>query len=375
MRITNAQVFDLEKGFVNRDIYMEGNQFTEEDASGKVVDAGGCYAIPGLIDLHLHGCMGQDFTTADQQGLEVISKYQAENGVTSLCPTTLTLPEEKLAEACRRVAAFTPDGGADFAGIHLEGPFVSIKKIGAQNPDYLQNPNTALYYHMQEASGGLVKILALAPELEGAMEAIQQISGEVTCSIAHSTASYEVAKQAFAKGARQVTHLYNAMPPFSHREPGIIGAAMETPECMVELICDGVHIHPTVVEATFRMFGHERIIFISDSMMATGLKDGRYDLGGLPVIVEGNISKLADSGSIAGSVTNLMGCLRTAVQKMGIPLHHGVQAATVNPAKAIGVFKERGSIEVGKLADLVLLEQDLTIRKVYVKGQEIGRYT
>jgi N-acetylglucosamine-6-phosphate deacetylase len=175
--------------------------------------------------------------------------------------------------------------------------------------------------------------------------------------------------KAFAAGARQVTHLYNGMPPLSHREPGVIGAALDSPDCRVELICDNVHIHPSVVRATLRMFGDDRVIMVSDSMMATGMNDGMYELGGLKVIVSGNVARLAEGDSIAGSVTNLMACVRTAVKLMGIPLVSAVKCASVNPAKAIGVFDLLGSIAPGKYADLVLLDKDLNICKVILRGK------
>jgi N-acetylglucosamine-6-phosphate deacetylase len=216
-----------------------------------------------------------------------------------------------------------------------------------------------------------VKILAIAPEVEGAIGVISEIGGGVVCSIAHTEADYETAKLAFAKGARQVTHLYNAMPCFHHRAPGVIGAAADSPECSVELICDGIHVHPSVARATFKLFGDDRVLMISDSMMATGLGDGEYKLGGLPVTVRGDRATLAHGGAIAGSVANLMDCLRVAVHVMGIPLHTAVKCASVNPAKAIGVFNERGSLDAGKFADVVLLDGGLNIKQVILRGNAL----
>lgn len=367
MIVRGARVFDETEGFVERDVCIEGARFVDS-AAGEVLDAGGCYAIPGLIDVHLHGCMGREFGASDAAGIDEMAEYQASWGVTAICPTTLTESEEELTRACGEISRSGSEKGAAIVGVNLEGPFVSPHKLGAQNPDYVHSPDAALFRRLQRASGGIVKLLAIAPELPGAMEVIEAVSGEVVCSIAHTTADYATATEAFGKGARHVTHLYNAMPPFSHREPGVVGAAFDREDCRVELICDDVHVHPCVVRATFRMFGQKRIVMISDSMMATGLKDGDYKLGGLPVRVRGNKATLIEGGNIAGSVTNLMKCLQTAVNVMGIPLHKAVKCASVNPAKAIGVFGERGSLEVGKSADLVLLDGQLDIAKIILRG-------
>ena len=221
---------------------------------------------------------------------------------------------------------------------------------------------------MQEAAGGLVKLIDLAPEIEGAMEFIDQVKDEVHVSIAHTTADYDTATEAIHRGVDHITHLYNAMPPFGHRTPGVIGAARDS-ECFVELICDGVHIHPSCVRATFEMFTDKRIVLISDSMMATGMDDGQYELGGQPVTVVGNLATLTEGGAIAGSATNLMDCMRTAVKKMNIPLESAVRCATLNPAKSIGIDDKYGSLEEGKYANAVVLDKDLNIVSIIQKGQ------
>jgi N-acetylglucosamine-6-phosphate deacetylase len=278
------------------------------------------------------------------------------------------LPEEALARACGEISRCSGHGGASIAGINLEGPFVSPHKLGAQNPDYVRRPDAALFRRLQDAARGMVRMLAIAPETDGAMDVIKDVAGEAVCSIAHTTADYDTAIRAFAAGAKHVTHLYNAMPPFHHRDPGVIGAAFDTPGCRVELICDGVHVHPGVVRATFKMFGVDRVVMVSDSMMATGLGDGEYELGGLPVKVSGNKATLVHGGAIAGSVTDLMKCLVTAVKVMGIPLHTAVKCASANPAAAIGLAGERGSLTPGHAADIVLLDESLEISRVILRG-------
>ncbi|MDR2182763.1 MAG: N-acetylglucosamine-6-phosphate deacetylase [Clostridiales bacterium] len=372
--IKNAKVFRADGAFQQGDVAIDGEYFSDASAGGTEIDAGGRYAIPGLIDVHLHGCVGRDFTEADVDGIAKMARYQAENGITAICPTTFTLPEAQLDQACRNIAAAcdTPEAAA-IAGIHLEGPFFSPHKAGAQNPAYMQPPNIQMVERLQAAAGGLVKILSIAPEMPGAMELIDVFADEIVCSLAHTTANYEIATEALARGARHITHLYNAMPPLGHREPGVIGAALDSPHCNVELICDNVHIHPAVVRATLRMFGDDRVIMISDSMAAAGLGEGTYEIGGLAVDVRGNTARLANNGPIAGSVSNLMQCVRTAVTQMNIPLAQAVKCASVNPAKAIGIFNERGSIAPGKYADLVLLNADLSIHAVYLRGKILNK--
>lgn len=371
MRIYNAKVFDPDGGFAGGEVIISGDRFAQADEGGGRMDAGGCYAIPGLVDIHLHGCAGHDFSDADAAGIDAMAAYQAANGVTAILPTTMTLPEDALAAACVRIAQAGSQAGAQIAGIHLEGPFVSPNRLGAQNPDHVRRPDAALVRRLQDAAGGLVRLLALAPEMEGALGVIAALRGEITCSIAHTEADYEAARAALEAGANHVTHLYNAMPPLLHREPGVIGAAAERADCYAEIICDGVHIHPGAVRAALKLFGEEHLVFVSDSMMATGMGDGDFELGGLPVRVSGREARLAQGGALAGSVTNLMGCLRTAVREVGLSLHTAVKCASTNPAKSVGLFAERGSIAPGKYADLVLLDEALEIRQVFLRGKPL----
>ncbi|MDR2655070.1 MAG: N-acetylglucosamine-6-phosphate deacetylase [Oscillospiraceae bacterium] len=371
MIIKGAHVFRESGSFEDGDVFINGDVFAES-AGGDVIDAEGCYAVPGLLDLHFHGCVGHDFSESTVDEMRLMAEYQAKNGVTSICPATMTLPEEVLAKACGNMAALDGENAAELVGINLEGPFISEKKIGAQNPKYIQKPNAGLVRRLQEKARGLVKLLDLAPEIEGAIETIEELKGEIVCSIAHTEADYDTASLAFARGAAQVTHLFNAMPSFSHRAPGVIGAAFDAPHCRVEMICDGIHLHPGAVRAAFRLFGDERVILISDSMMAAGLDDGEYSLGGLPVIVTGKTARLKEGGAIAGSVTNLMKCVRTAVTEMGIPLYTAVKCASVNPAKAIGVYDRKGSVAPGKSADLVILNPDLSVKNVILRGKVLA---
>lgn len=383
MIIKNALVFSLNQGFVKKDIRIRDGKFAEiadeiaqlQEVQEEVIDANGNYLIPGLVDVHFHGCAGFDFSDGTKEALEAIAAYELANGITSICPATMTLASETLQEICRVSSEFAEEqkkhmtDGARLCGIHLEGPFISMEKKGAQNPAYIQKPSVETFYKLQDAAQGLVKLITIAPEVEGAEEFTRKLAGEVHISVGHTTSDYDTASRAFSLGADHVTHTYNAMPGFTHRAPGVIGAAFDAKHVMPELICDGIHIDPSVVRATFQLFGAERMVLISDSMMATGMEDGDYSLGGLPVKVKGNLATLED-GTIAGSATNLMDCMRTAV-KMGIPLEVAVRAATYNPAKSIGVDDVCGSIEVGKYGDCVILSKEELSTKAVVLGGRV----
>lgn len=369
MIIKNARVFQPNGTFLPQDIQIEGDKFSL-NGSGEVVDAAGCYAIPGLVDIHFHGCVGYDFCDGTPEALSAIAGYEAKQGVAAICPATMTYPESKLTEVAKNAAAFQcSDTEAELVGINMEGPFISEAKKGAQNAAFLHRPDAEMFRRIQKAANGLLKLVDLAPEVDGAMECIHALHNDVRISIAHTGADYDTAMAAFAAGAKHVTHLYNAMPAYSHRAPGVIGAAADAAET-VELICDGVHIHPAVVRSTLRMFGSDRVCFISDSMMATGLSDGEYSLGGQAVTVRGNLATLAN-GTIAGSATCLLDCVRTAVKQMGIPLGDAVKCASVNPAKAIGVYDRYGSITAGKLASFLLLDSDLNVKQIYLRGKAL----
>ncbi len=373
MRITGAQVFDLHEGFVQRDVCFDGRLLSNTSADGKVYDASGCYVIPGLTDVHFHGCKGEDFSDGSPEGLETMAQYELSRGVTQICPAGMTLLEDQLVKICRMAARHRAENrpGAELCGVNLEGPFLSYAKKGAQNGDWLRDPDVGLLKRLMAESKGLVKLVSVAPELPGAMEFIEAAEECVTVSLAHTTADYDTAMEAFRLGARQATHLFNAMPAFTHRAPGVVGAALDTPGCMVELICDGVHIHPAVVRAVFKMFGAKRVILISDTMRAAGMPDGQYTLGGQDVTVKGKHATLAD-GTLAGSVTDLMGCLKTAVS-FGIPLADAVRAAAVNSAKSIGIYSRYGSLEPGKRANVVVLDENLELKDVFFRGELVAR--
>lgn len=376
MRITGGQVFDLEQGFVSRDVCFDGEKLEQSSADGKTYDASDCYVIPGLTDLHFHGCVGEDFSDATPDGLQKMADYELSRGVTQICPAGMTLGEDQLTRICQNAAAHRAKnpGGAELVGLHLEGPFLCKAKKGAQNEAFLHDPDPAMLHRLQQAAQGMVKLVTLAAEQPGALEFIRSAQEDgITVSLGHTTADYDTACAAYEAGARQATHLFNAMPPFTHRAPGVVGAAFDHPQVKVELISDGVHIHPSVVRAVFQLFGAGRVILISDSLRATGMPDGRYPFGGQEIEVHGNRATMADDpNTLAGSVSDLMACMRSAVS-FGIPLHDAVRAAAVNPAQVLGVFDRLGSLDVGKTANLAILDRDLNLKDVFFRGQMVDR--
>lgn len=335
------------------------------------------YILPGLVDTHFHGCAGYDFCDGTAQAMNAIAFYEVTHGVTTICPATMTLSEETLIEICAACAEAVENEnvcgdiplGEILRGIYLEGPFISVEKKGAQNPAYIHKPDLDMLRRLQKAARGMIRMAVAAPEVPGAMEMFKEGRGEFRFSIAHTCADYETAKEAIETGAAHVTHLYNAMPPFTHRQPGVIGAAAENEKTEVELICDGVHIHPCVVRSTFKLFGEERVVLISDSMMATGMEDGEYALGGQPVTVRGNRALLSD-GTIAGSATNLYDCMRTAIG-MGVSKEAAVRAATVNPARALGLDSECGVLLPGRRADILIADREFSLREVIKSGRTV----
>ena len=372
MQIINGLVFDIKEGFVSRDVYTDGDYISDKSGDGVAVDASDCYVIPGLVDLHFHGCVGEDFSDATAEGLQRIADYELSQGVTYICPAGMTLPEEKLSEICRVTAAHRKNnkGGAEVVGAHLEGPFLSMAKKGAQNGAFIHEPDAEMLRRLQDIAEGSIKLVTVAPEEPNGMDFIKAaVDMGITVSLGHTAADYDTALAAYRAGASHATHLYNGMPPIHHREPGVIGAAFDG-GARAELICDGIHIHGSVVRLTFAMFGAERMVLISDSLRATGMPDGRYPFGGQEIEVHGNHATIAGHPeTLAGSVTSLMGCVRKAVE-FGIPLKDAVRAASLNPAKAIGIADRAGSLDIGKEASIVLMnKKDLSIRTIIFKGQ------
>lgn len=365
IKIINGNIFRPDCKFHKGEIEIsDGLIVNETSKDAEIIDAENLYVIPGLTDIHFHGANGHDFCEGTEAALKKISDYESSVGVMTICPATMTLPEKKLLEIMKAAKKFHENNKNNFAGIYLEGPFISPLKIGAQNPKYISKPDIKMLKNLQDKSGGLIKFCAIAPEVEDAEKFIEEAKNFLTISLAHTNCGYDTAGNAFKTGAKQVTHLFNAMNGINHREPGLIISALENKNVKVELICDGVHIHPAIVRNTIKIFGEERVIFISDSMEATGKPDGEYELGGQKVIKCGNKAMLEDGKTIAGSVTNLFDCMKNAVKNMNVPLETAVKCSAVNPVKALGLEKFSESIETGKYAKLILLDKDLNILRL-----------
>ncbi len=370
MIIGNAKLF-LNGKFQDASISFENGVITgigPADAPADL-DAQGKYLVPGFIDVHTHGAMGEDFSDGKPEGLPTMARHYAAHGVTSFLATTMTLKEDVLTPAMHAIRDFKrPADGAKCAGIHMEGPFVCRAKCGAQDPANLYLPDVDLFNRLNEASGNQVRLITMACEEEGAMEFIRQVSKVCTVSLGHTVANYATACEAFHNGASHVTHLFNAMPSFLHREPGVIGAAFDS-GATVELICDGLHIHPSVIRAVHQLFG-EKLVIISDSLRCAGMPDGDYELGGQPIEMKNGRATLKGSETLAGSSSNLLQELQNVVS-FGLPLEAAITALTIAPAKAVRLDRAIGSLDVGKRADLVLLNADLTLDSVYVDGEKI----
>ena len=365
MIIKGGKVFQEDGSFLEQTLYINDHRLVDKaeyQDDEKVIDAEGLLVLPGLVDIHSHGAAGEDFSDGNPEGLKKILQYEKRCGITSYCPTSMTFPKERLRQIFASIKGAQTEEGAKVVGINMEGPFLDPAKKGAHVEEWIAAPDAAFVRELNQEVDGLVRLVTLAPNMEGAEEFIKEMHEEVCISLGHTAADYDCASRAMKLGAHHVTHLYNAMQPFGHRAPGLIGAAMDDPECMVELICDGYHIHPSAIRAAFRLFGPERVILISDSMRATGMENGTYELGGQEVTVKDRKAVLKD-GTLAGSATNLYGCMCKAIE-FGIPLEQAIMAATANPARSIGIFDRVGSIRIGKQADLLLVSENLELKRV-----------
>ena len=336
----------------------------EEDLA---VDCGGEYTVvPGFVDVHIHGCAGADTCDGTRESLETMARFLLSHGVTSFCPTTMTTGRDVMEQAllaAKDVMEHPVEEGARVVGVNMEGPFISKERKGAQKEEDILAPDLELFRHFWEISGGLIRLVDIAPEQPGGLEFAREASKLCTVSIAHTTADYCQAKAAFDSGITHATHLFNAMSGLNHRAPGVVGAVLEDQRVRGELICDGFHIHPSVLRTAFQVLG-DRALVISDSMRANGMPEGEpFDLGGQMVTVREGKATLED-GTLAGSVSNLHQEVKNLVS-FGIPFPQAVKAATLIPARAIGLDQEIGSIAPGKKADLVVLDQQLEIAAVY----------
>lgn len=372
MRYENGWIF-ADGRFVRGGFSVENGRFAHvlEDVPGPEEDLDGALVIPGLVDIHVHGCAGADFSDGDYAGLVRMARYLARRGVTSFAPASMTLPYDALDKAFHAAARLRREGLADGArlmGIQMEGPFLSREKRGSQNPAYLRLPDWDRFLRLYDAAEGLLRIVDVAPELPGAVEFTRRASEKCRVSVAHTAAGYDQAAAVFDAGATHLTHLFNAMSGIHHRHPGPIGAASERENVTAELICDGIHVHPSAVRMAFRLFPG-RICLISDALRCCGMADGSYSLGGQEILLSGGVARLT-GGAIAGSAADLYQCMRRAVS-FGIPREQAVWAATALPARVIGRESETGAIADGRAADFVICGGELEPEAVYLGGKRL----
>lgn len=372
MRYENGWIF-ADGRFVRGGFSVENGRFAHvlEDIPGPAEDLDGALVIPGLVDIHVHGCAGADFSDGDYAGLVRMARYLARRGVTSFAPASMTLPYDALDKAFHAAARLRREGLADGArlmGIQMEGPFLSREKRGSQNPAYLRLPDWDRFLRLYDAAEGLLRIVDVAPELPGAVEFTRRASEKCRVSVAHTAAGYDQAAAVFDAGATHLTHLFNAMSGIHHRHPGPIGAASERENVTAELICDGIHVHPSAVRMAFRLFPG-RICLISDALRCCGMADGSYSLGGQEILLSGGVARLT-GGAIAGSAADLYQCMRRAVS-FGIPREQAVWAATALPARVIGRESETGAIADGRAADFVICGGELEPEAVCLGGKRL----
>ena len=373
MILKNATVFNGDFEKVRADVAIEGERISKiGDLSGEdELDLTDMTVMPGLIDIHIHGCGGADAGDATPEALETMSQTLVKNGTTSFCPASMTLSFEELTKIFANIDEMKNKvGGAYIHGANMEGPYIAMSKKGAQNPLYVRNPDKEEFKRLFDGCNGSIKVVDIAPECDGGDEFIKEIQPICPVSIAHTDAGYDEAVHAIELGVRHITHLFNAQSGLHHRKPGVVGAAFDVGKekgVRAELICDGFHIHPATLRIAFRAMGEDGTVIISDSMKAAGCPDGDYDLGGQPVYVRDGKALLAD-GTIAASTSNVYKELKNVIS-FGIPEKQAVKSATINPAKAIRADRETGSIEEGKLADILVVDKDYNIKLVIVKGK------
>lgn len=359
-------------------VVVEGDKIVEINIEDKikledidlVIDGKGNFLAPGFVDIHNHGNMGFDIMDSTEEAIDNIGEFHLKNGVTSYLGTVITSSYENMSNAIRNLVDYkNKEELSQLIGIHLEGPFFSLDKKGAQPAKYIKNPNMKEIREILHISKERLKMVSIAPETSGALDIISYLrSKDVTVALAHSNASFEEAEAGISYGATVATHLYNGMREFNHREPGIIGAVLLDERVYCEIIYDRIHLHDAAVKIALKIKGADKLILVSDAMMAAGLSDGDYELGGQKVIVKNSSARL-ETGNLAGSTLNLRDAVYNITHHLNIPISDAIRMASLSPAKAIKIDKYKGSIEIGKDADMILIDKDINILGAMIMGK------
>ncbi|WMT40183.1 N-acetylglucosamine-6-phosphate deacetylase [Paenibacillus sp. D2_2] len=349
----------------------------QEAAGLDTLDAAGKYILPGFINVHVHGGMLEDFSKPSKAGIDAITKMHASQGTTTMLATTMTMPKQVLDGVLSEVNSYMQDDMpyAQLGGVHLEGPFISPKWPGAQNPAHIVPPNKEWIEQWEEQYPGLIKQVTFAPEREGSHELIRFLRKKgIAAAAGHTDATYEDIMSAQAVGLNHSVHMFNAMTPLHHRKPGTAGAILSTPAISAEIIADGIHVHKAAIKLLASVKTDHNLLLITDAMSAAGLGNGDYMLGDLPVVVKDNVCTLKESeGTLAGSTLTMIRGFRYLVQEVGLSIERASEAASGNPAKLLRMDHVTGSIETGKQADLLLVDNDLELQEVWIKGRQFQK--
>ena len=379
--ITNGKIYTEDKVIDHGYLVVKDGKIAEiasGDYTGelKTYDAQGQDILPGFIDIHIHGGYGKDAMDASEEGLQHLAQNLLTEGTTSFLATTMTQSDENVERALSTIATYKDKQSsteeAEILGVHLEGPFISEHKVGAQNPAYVQRPSVEKIRHFQDVANQLIKIITFAPEVEGAHETLEALHDDIIFSMGHTVATFDEANEAVEHGAKHITHLYNAATPFEHRNPGVFGAAWTNDHLATEIIVDGVHSHPAAVAIAYKQKGNEHFYLITDAMRAKGMPEGEYDLGGQNVHVKGSEARLA-SGSLAGSILRMNDGLENLKQFTGANLEELWRVTSLNQARALGVDSSKGSLVVGKDADIVITGAHTEVIAT-IKGGELHEF-
>ncbi|MBA7649788.1 N-acetylglucosamine-6-phosphate deacetylase [subsurface metagenome] len=377
--ISNGTIITPFQSLENKAISIEKGKITaikerkvmDIPAGVEVIDAGNGFVVPGFIDIHVHGGGGSDVMDGGYEAVKQVATTHSRFGTTAFLPTTMTMSKDKIIESLKSIheAFIKGTGAAEILGVHLEGPYISSEKKGAQKEKDIKKASIGEFLEFNQASGNLIRIVTLAPEKPGAIDLIRWLhKNRIIASVGHSNATYKQVQEGILAGLSHVTHTFNAMRGFNHREPGVVGAALSSPKLILEMIADGIHLHPVAMKILIKIKEIGKIVLITDAMRAASKPEGTYNLGGQEVTVVRGQARLKD-GTLAGSVLTMDKAVCNMVDKVGVSLTEAIQMATASPARCLGVESKKGSLEPGKDADIVILNKKLEVELTMVKGK------